>query len=124
MKKTELLSMIKEEFESYMREEEGMDVAVVDDAGMDDLAVDGEEVFGDEAAAGPEDTLRAIFDQLAAYFEEMPDEEGFGDEEDLGDLEDLGGEEEIEEAKEEVEENAAATQALQERFKKLANIIK
>ena len=94
----ELKSMIKEELESYMHEEEDMEVSA--DAAMDDVAVDGDEM--DMAAGGgAEDTLKAIYDQLAAYFEggevedsmdELPGDEG-------GEDMDMGDEESMEEAK-------------------------
>jgi len=151
MKLDELKKMISEEFESYMREDEdNVDVSVGDadvdlDADMGDMG---------EEEPSPEETLRAIFDQLKAFFE--PEGEEMGDE--MGDemgMDDLGGEEP------ELEENAsteaavqktghksfskgsaganagygavggkgstgydAGSKALQERFKKLANIIK
>jgi len=144
----ELQKMIKEEFESYM-EDDAVDVSV-GDADVDlDAPVDGE--MGEEEPT-PEETLRAIFDQLKAFFEP----EG---EEDLGDeelpVDDFGGEEpELEEnasteaavqktghkpfGKKSAGANAgygavggkgstgydAGSKALQERFKKLANIIK
>jgi len=148
MKLKELQKMIKEEFESYM-EDDAVDVSV-GDADVDlDAPVDGE--MGDEEVT-PEETLRAIFDQLKAYFEPEGEEE-MGDEE--MPIDDMGGEEP------ELEENAsteaavqktghkpfskgssgpnagygavggkgstgydAGSKALQERFKKLANIIK
>ena len=136
----ELKSMIKEELESYMHEDDEMEVDV--DAGMDDVAVDGDEMDM-EAGGGAEDTLRAIYDQLAAYFEggevedemdELPGEEG---EEDM----DMGDEESMEEAhkKDDMDEAKKGKddkdkakkkkgddddKALKERFQKLANIIK
>jgi len=148
MKLDELKKMISEEFESYMREDD-VDVSV-GDADVDlDAPVDGE-LDGEEVS--PEETLRAIFDQLKAFFEPEGEEE-FGDEE--LPVDDFGGEEP------ELEENAsteaavqktghkpfgkgssgpnagygavggkgstgydAGSKALQERFKKLANIIK
>ncbi len=144
----ELQKMIKEEFDSYM-EDDAVDVSV-GDADVDlDAPVDGE--MGEEEPT-PEETLRAIFDQLKAYFEPEGEEE-MGDEEmPVGDM---GGEEP------ELEENASTeaavqktghkpfgkksaganagygsvggkgstgydvgSKALQERFKKLANIVK
>jgi len=125
----ELKSMIKEELETYMHEEEEMEVSA--DAGMDDVAVDGDDMDM-EAEGGAEDTLRAIYDQLAAYFEggevedemdELPGEEG---EEDM----DMGDEEPMDEAKkgeddDKVDEAKAKDKdELKERFQKLANIIK
>jgi len=148
MKLKELQKMIKEEFESYM-EDDAVDVSV-GDADVDlDAPVDGE--MGDEEVT-PEETLRAIFDQLKAFFEPEGEEE-FGDEE--LPVDDMGGEEpELEEnasteaavqktghkpfGKKSAGANAgygavggkgstgydAGSKALQERFKKLANIIK
>ena len=148
MKLDELKKMIAEEFESYMREDD-VDVSV-GDADVDlDAPVDGE--IGDEEAT-PEETLRAIFDQLKAYFEPEGEEE-MGDEE--MPVDDMGGEEpELEEnasteaavqktghkpfGKKSAGANAgygavggkgstgydASSKALQERFKKLANIVK
>ena len=150
MKLKELQKMIKEEFESYM-EDDNVDVSV-GDADVDlDAPVDGE--MGDEEV-NPEETLRAIFDQLKAYFE--PEGEEMGDE--MGDemgMDDMGGEEaDLEEnssteaavqktgmkpfGKKSAGPNAgygavggkgstgydAGSKALQERFKKLANIVK
>ena len=143
----ELQSMIKEELENYMGEEE-VDVDVDMDAGDVDA-----EVEADFEEAGEEDVLRSIFDLLKAHFE--------GDEEapeGMDDLEDVEGEEAPEA---DIEENSttkakfqkqgyaaggdtkggtnsgygnvggkgstgydASSQALQERFQKLANIIK
>ena len=143
----ELQSMIKEELENYMGEEE-VDVDVDMDAGDVDA-----EVEADFEEAGEEDVLRSIFDLLKAHFEggeEAP--------EGMDDLEDVEGEEEEES---DLDENSttdakfqktgmapaskgsaganagygavggkgstgydASSQALQERFQKLANIIK
>jgi hypothetical protein len=151
MKLDELKKMISEEFESYMREEEdGVDVSVgADDVDMDDMGDMGEE------EPSPEETLRAIFDQLKAFFEpegeeEMGDE--MGDEMGMDDM-DMGAPELEENSSTEASTqktgmkpfskgsagpNAgykavggkgstgydAGSKALQERFKKLANIIK
>ena len=135
----ELQQMIKEEFDALQNETEGddLDVAVSDD----DVDVDAE--AGEEESA--EDILRNIYDMLKAKFEaedELGDEEG-GDEipaED--DVEEMG----MYEGEDDIEENAttetkfqktgyapggkgstgydASSKALQERFQKLANIIK
>ena len=136
----ELKSMIKEELASYMHEDEEMEVSA--DGGMDDVAVDGGEMDM-EAGGGAEGTLKAIYDQLASYFEggevedemdELPGEEG---EEDM----DMGDEESMEEAhkKDDMDEAKKGKddkdkakkkkgddddKALKERFQKLANIIK
>ena len=150
MKLDELKKMISEEFESYMREDEdSVDVSV----GADDVDMDADMGDMGEEEASPEETLRAIFDQLKAFFE--PEGEEMGDE--MGDemgMDDMGGEPELEEnasteasvqktghkpfSKSSSGPNAgygpvggkgstgydASSKALQERFKKLANIIK
>jgi|TARA_B110000908_G_C10257555_1_gene456678 hypothetical protein len=125
MKLKELQKMIKEEMASFVSEEETIDVAADMDA-LDapeiDVDVDAGDIDldGAELEGGSEDVLRGIYDQLAAYFEteaDVADEDEFGAEEELP-MDDMGGEEE---AEEEIEEGS---QALQERFKKLANIIK
>ena len=141
----ELQNMIKEEFEAYTNEaEDDVDVSVSDhdiDAEMGD----------DMGAEGEEDVLRKIYDLLAMHFE--GGEEEMGDEEmpvdDMG-----GEEPELEEnasteaavqktghkpfGKKSAGANAgygavggkgstgydAGSKALQERFKKLANIVK
>ena len=140
----ELKSMIKEELEGYMRENED-EMEVSADAAMDDVAVDGDEMDM-EAGEGAEDTLRAIYDQLAAYFEggevedemdELPGEEGeedmdMGDEEPMDeakkedDLDEAKKEDDLDEAKKEddLDEAKKDKEELKERFQKLANIIK
>jgi len=80
MKLDELKKMISEEFESYMREDEDqLDVSV----GADDVDMDADMDMGEEGEDSPEETLRAIFDQLKAFFEpegeEMDDEMGMDD---------------------------------------------
>jgi len=118
----ELQGMIKEELETYMNEEE-VDVDVDTDAG--DIDVD-----GDVEGNTDEDVLRKIYDMLKDKFEgsgdDMDDMDDMGDDEEAEEVEEYGAA--MEEAKDEdqVEENAninVHTQ-LQERFKKLANIIK
>ena len=149
----ELQQMIKEEYALYQNEaEDEVDVSVSDadvdvDAEMDDE-------MGDEMAPeGEEDVLRKIYDLLAAHFGEGEgeDEMGDGDIEDVEDVEDV--EETYMETKEaDLEEGdgydgptkgstknapytggskstknapyTASSKALQERFQKLANIIK
>jgi len=143
----ELQNMIKEELESYMGEEE---VAV--DVDMDAGDVDAE-VDADFEEAGEEDILRSIFDLLKTHFEggeEAP--EGMDDLEDVEGEEEV--ESDLDEnsttdakfqktgmapaSKGSAGANAgygavggkgstgydASSQALQERFQKLANIIK
>jgi len=96
--------------------------------------------MGSEEAAGEEDVLRSIYDLLAAHFEGGGEEMG---EEEMGDdmppMDDVEGEEEEESdldelanhgmgktAKKSSGANVGYTnaKALQERFQKLANIIK
>ena len=141
----ELQEMIKEELGAYMGEQPEDEV----DVSVSDADVDAE--LGDEEeAAGEEDVLRAIYDLLAVHFGEGEGEEEMGDEElPMDDLE--GGEGDVEETYMENEEadleeltnhgvgksagktsgvNAGYTTVkeekthLQERFQKLANIIK
>ena len=135
----ELQSMIKEEFDAYMGEA-GDDV----DVSVSDNDIDAE--MGDEMAPeGEEDVLRKIYDLLDAHFNPVEDE--MGDEE-MPPMDDMGGEEEAD--LEEVSKTGydakvggkgstgydakvggkgstgydAGSKALQERFQKLANIIK
>ena len=139
----ELQEMIKEELGAYMGEQPEDEV----DVSVSDADVDAE--LGDEEeAAGEEDVLRAIYDLLDAHFNPVEDE--MGDEEmPMDDAE--GGEGDVEETYMENEEadleeltnhgvgksagktsgvNAGYTTVkegkspLQERFQKLANIIK
>jgi len=133
MKLKDLKSMIKEELESYMHEEEEMEVSA--DAEMGDVAVDGDDMDM-EAGGGADETLRAIYDQLAAYFEggevedemeELPGEEG-EDDMDMGDEESMeeAKKDDMDEAKKDDMDEAKAKDKdeLKERFQKLANIIK
>ena len=137
----ELQSMIKEEFDSYMGEaEDEVDVSVSDND------IDAE--MGDEMEdAGEEDVLRSIFDLLKTHFEGGEDEMGMGDEE--APMDDAEGEvapdSELDEwtGKNDPKPGGkgttgydskpggkgstgydAGSKALQERFQKLANIIK
>tara|TARA_R110002167_G_scaffold78174_1_gene216510 strand:- start:1499 stop:1945 length:447 start_codon:yes stop_codon:yes gene_type:complete len=144
----ELQSMIKEELENYIGEEE-VDVDVDMDAGDVDAEVGDEEMGDEEDAASDEDVLRQIYDMLKAKFE---GDEVAGD--DMG-MDDLDAEDDVEETymenKEADLEEVSATgydgkagkggtgydgkagkggtgydagsKALQERFQKLANII-
>ena len=134
MKLDELKKMIAEEFESYMKEDD-VDVSV----GADD--VDAE--MGGDMEQNPEEALEKIYQMLQAYFEKD------GEDNDNDGVEDEPGEEPMEEvAEEELEENSttaaqyqktgfaagkagkggtgydAGSKALQERFQKLANIVK
>ena len=125
----ELQKMIKEELESYNEADE-LDVAADLDAPEIDVDVDAGDidVDGSEVDMSSDDVLRGIYDQLAAYFdtedaevedfedEDMPEEEPEGEFDDDGDAE-------------EVDESSGfngmnTTVTLQERFQKLANIIK
>ena len=137
----ELQAMIKEEFTAYQNEaEDEVDVSVSDND------IDAE--MGDEMDdAGEEDVLRSIFDLLKVHFEGGEEEMDMGDE---MPMDDMGGEEaDLEEAsamgfgdagnKKSSGANAGYTpakttkgstgydgssKALQERFQRLANIIK
>ena len=98
----ELKSMIAEEYKSYMDEQAANAPAVTTDPGDVDAG-------GDE---NPEETLRDIYDMLKDYFEggDAADTADAADTDMADDADDAGDEEDAE--------------ALQERFKKLANIIK
>ena len=130
----ELQAMIKEEFDAYMGEaEDDVDVAVSDA----DVDVDAE--MGD---SGEEDVLRKIYDLLAAHFEGDKDADDMGDNMD-DDMDETYAEADMEESDgytgkaekggtgypEKVGGKGrtgydAGSKALQERFQKLANIIK
>ena len=126
----ELQKMIKEELNSYVTEEDEIDMSTDLDAPEIDVDVDAGDidVDGSEVDLSSDDILRTIYDQLAAYFdteetdvpdfedEELPGEEPEGEFDDAGDAE---GDDEAE-----LEESTDETFALQERFKKLANIVK
>ena len=138
----ELQNMIKEEFAAYRNEaEDDVDVSVNPDADID-------AEMGDEEMApeGEEDVLRKIYDLLAMHFEGGEEDMDMGDEE--MPMDDMGGDEEAD--LEEVSKTGydgkvggkgstgydgkvggkgstgydAGSKALQERFQKLANIIK
>ena len=132
----ELQAMIKEEFTAYQNEaEDEVDVSVSDND------IDAE--MGDEMDdAGEEDVLRSIFDLLKTHFEGGEEEMDMGDEMPMDDAEGA------EAPDSELDENSttasqyqktgmaagkagkggtgydAGSKALQERFQKLANIIK
>ena len=139
----ELQQMIKEEFTAYTNEaEDDVDVSVSDA----DVDVDAEMGMGDEEGAGEEDVLRQIYDLLAVHFGE--EETDMGDEE-MPAMDDAEGEvapdSELDEwtGKNDPKPGGkgttgydnkpggkgstgydAGSKALQERFQKLANIIK
>jgi len=129
----ELQAMIKEELDAYMNEEE-VDVDVDMHAG--DVDADGAEK-GDNS----EDILMQIYNMLKDKFEgeeemDMDDEEAGEEDAELAEEDSIEeASEEIEEAKDEdldegkhddedLEETTFKPGHLQERFKKLANIIK
>ena len=146
MKLDELKKMIAEEFESYMREDD-VDVSV----GDADVDLDAPEMDGDMEQS-PEEALEKIYQMLQAYFEsddEDNDMDGMTDEpgEDVAeaDLEENSSTEAAVQknghkpfSKGSAGPNAgygavggkgstgydAGSKALQERFKKLANIVK
>ena len=144
----ELQNMIKEEFTAFQNEaEDDVDVSVSDadvDVNM------GDDLGAEETDAGEEDVLRSIFDLLAAHFEGGAEDMG---DEDMGDeempMDDAEGEvapdSELDEwtGKNDPKPGGkgttgydnkpggkgstgydAGSKALQERFQKLANIIK
>ena len=106
----ELKAMIKEEWEAHQNEQALPSVAVSD--------ADVDATGGDDENA--EETLRDIFNMLKDYFE--------GDDKDAGDADDAGDDaDEIEEGmhdEDDKNEGKKDKEDLQERFKKLANIIK
>ena len=115
MTKEELDKMIKEELDAYLREEDEIEVDVEDDA------------EGGES----EDVLRKIYDMLKDMFEGEAEAEEVEDEME-DEVEDEEDEEEeldeaveaVEETVEEIEETVEEDNQLQERFQKLANIVK
>tara|TARA_R110000796_G_scaffold227942_1_gene344930 strand:+ start:1275 stop:1622 length:348 start_codon:yes stop_codon:yes gene_type:complete len=110
----ELQGMIKEELDAYVNEQE-VDVDV--DAG--DVDADGAE-SGDDS----EDMLRKIYDMLKDKFEDEEDSMDETDmDEDMMDETDMD-EDMMDEAKEDEEKSKKEASHLQERFKKLANIVK
>ena len=151
MKLEELKKMIKEEFDKFApttpitnEAEDDVDVSV-SDADVDVDGDMGDEMGAEMAPEGEEDVLRKIYDLLAAHFE--------GGEEEMGDeempMDDVEGEEapdsELDEwtGKNDPKPGGkgttgydskvggkgstgydASSKALQERFQKLANIIK
>ena len=98
----ELKAMIAEEYSNYLAEQDEPTVAVSDA----DVDADGDE--------NAEETLRDIFNMLKDYFE-GGDDAPADDADDADD--DADDADEVEEGKKDKED-------LQERFKKLANIIK
>ena len=104
----DLQAMIKEELDTYMNEEE-VDVDV--DMAAGDIDADGAEE-GDK----DEDILMQIYNMLKDKFE--------GEEEAEDNMDDMDEEEAEEEDAELAEETTFPKDQLQERFKKLANIIK
>ncbi len=108
MTKEELDKMIMEELDAYLREE-------------DEITVDVED--GDEDGES-DDVLRKIYDMLKDMFEGEDEEVEDEVEEEEADEEEAD-EEEVEEEEEELEEEMDMEEKpLQERFQKLANIVK
>ena len=114
----ELNKIIQEEFKAYLNEEQ-TDEAYMED-GDDDI-----EVTTDEPEEGGEDealdTLRQIYDMLKDYFE---GDNAAGAEEPLGDVDGDGDVDGADAAAKADDKDDDDAEALQERFKKLANIIK
>ena len=111
----ELKKMIAEEYSSYLAEQDDPEVAV------SDADVDADGTAGDEDAEG---TLRDIYDMLKDYFEGGEADTTTVDSMPTDDAADDAEAEEADDAEEEADEKLDETFALQERFKKLANIIK
>jgi hypothetical protein len=139
----ELQKMIKEEFTAYQNEaEDEVDVSVSDN----DVDAEMGDEMGDEMdAAGEEDVLRQIYDLLAAHFEggeeemsdeEMPVDDVEGEEAPDSELDEWTGKNDPKPGGKGTTgyDNKvggkgstgydAGSKALQERFQKLANIIK
>ena len=119
----ELQGMIKEELESYMGETE-VDVDVDTDGG--DIDADGAEEGNTD-----EDVLRQIYDMLKDKFEggeeagdDMDDMDDMGDADDADDMDEMDTMEEVKDEDQVEESTTDVHTQLQERFKKLANIIK
>jgi len=109
----ELKAMIKEEWEAHQNEQALPNVAVSD--------ADVDATGGDEDA---EETLRDIFNMLKDYFEggdDTPADDAPADDAPADDADD--DDKDVDDA-DEVEEGKKDKEDLQERFKKLANIIK
>jgi len=129
----ELQAMIKEELDAYMNEtevsEENTQEAMDVDVDANDVDADGD-MEGDTS----EDMLKQIYMMLKDKFEDMEDMDG--EENDMDEDNMMESPENVDEAKDEdleegkdadedmKEEVSAETTHLQERFKKLANIIK
>ena len=105
----ELKAMIAEEYSNYLAEQEEPAIVATDK--------DVDATGGDEDA---EETLRDIFDMLKDYLEGGDAGADAGDD-DAGD-DDAGDDADLEEGKKDDEKEVK--EELQERFKKLANIIK
>ena len=101
MKLDELKKMIAEEYTKFQNEQMAPGVAVSDN----DV-----DATGDDENA--EETLRDIYDMLKDYFE------GDDTTDDAGDADDA------DDAGDDVDDETPSDEALQERFQKLANIIK
>jgi hypothetical protein len=115
----ELKSMIAEEYRYWMAEQPVDMGAPGVEVGPDDIDVGG---GGDDSEA----TLRQIYDMLKAYFEGgagAPAEAPAGDVggENMADMTDMDAGDDLDDDDGDDDEEA---EALQERFKKLANIIK
>ena len=100
MKLDELKKMIAEEYTKFQNEQMAPGVAVSDN----DV-----DATGDDENA--EETLRDIYDMLKDYFEGADDADDTADADDTDDADDA-------------DDEAPSDAALQERFQKLANIIK
>ena len=139
----ELQQMIKEELDTYMNEEtvseENTQEAMAVNVDADDVDAGGDMKMDDSM-----EMLRKIYDMLKDKFEDMDDMDDYMDmdEDNMMESEETGAEEAVEEAMEKDEDDkmeeamkdekdedmkeevTPETTQLQERFQKLANIIK
>ena len=110
----ELKKMIQEEWDAFNEQAEEPTVAVSDT----DIDVDG-------GGENPEETLRSIYDMLKAYFEGGEDTAAStADPEGDADLDDTPADDDAADDAADAADDDEEEEALQERFKKLANIIK
>ena len=110
----ELKKMIQEEWDAFNEQAEEPTVAVSDT----DIDVDG-------GGENPEETLRSIYDMLKAYFEGGEDTAApTADPEGDADLDDTPADDDAADDAADAADDDEEEEALQERFKKLANIIK
>ena len=117
----ELKTMIAEEYNRYLAEQPTGPIPAPPGMEPPAIAVSDADVDVTGGGENAEATLREIYEMLKAYFEggeaEAEVEDDMGDDMEDADVDDAEGTEDEDEDEDEGE-------ALQERFKKLANIIK